>query len=624
MNNSARLPAALAEPPAQFSTHAIPPGTVLFERYEVLSKHAEGAVASVYRAEDLASKQHVALKVFDPLRSADPVARQRFFREFEVLSRINHPGVGRSLRFEESEAFDVLVLEFVEGESLELRLARGRLEIEEASRIAVALGDALSACHEAGVVHRDLKPANIVLHPERGPVVLDFGVAWFSSAMTLTRTGAIVGSPRYLAPEMFKSTDVDERVDIYALGAILFEGLAGRPVREADSMAELAAQDVRLSPPSVLRHRPDCPPHLDLLIARAVAHRPESRFATAREMTDALRKGGRRLGHRLETNLPCSQCGTPLIIDLPICPGCGRTCEWVLEPGHYAIQLLEVPNPKATAAWLRRRYPEALKSRWSLLIPRLERPPIPLAVGVSSVTAEALAAQARALGCRAEIIRARAVIGPALKIPRASPKEIVLAAGLHFLAVAFFGALMMFFGLPDPIIRLLPALVAVLGLAEALRYVRRPLLRLTPVEDRAKPHPLIEQLRAQLEKLTHPRARRLAAAAIARATPELLGEFQNSKTSERIEHALTSALSAAQDLDTHQTFLQKNPRAELRAQILDAEKSGNIERQSELTRKHQEVTEASIAHDLAARQGLEACERISGSISELAPLVPAS
>src|SRR5262245_17112082 len=233
-----------------FVAHSIPPRTVLFGRFEVEAKIADGTIATVYRARDLATSAEVALKVFDPLRGADPIAQRRFERELAALSRIEHPGAARGFDLLHGHGLDVLVLEYVEGESLATRLLRGPLRAREALELALKLADALDAMHRSDIVHRDLKPENIVLHPERGPVILDFGVAWLSSAMTLTRTGAIVGSPRYLAPEAFGASGTDQRVDIYALGAILFECLTGAPFRKAESVAELAAESDNAVVPS--------------------------------------------------------------------------------------------------------------------------------------------------------------------------------------------------------------------------------------------------------------------------------------------------------------------------------------------------------------------------------------
>ncbi len=185
----------MSEAPGQpgITAFNIAPGTVICGRYTVKEKVADGAMATVYRAEDRSSDREVALKILDPLRGADPVGRARFEREFEVLVRLSHQGIAHCFRLERDGELDILVLEFVEGETLEARLARSRLSVDEALEITARLAEALGHCHQNDVLHRDLKPTNIILHPERGPVILDFGVAWFTSAANLTRTGAVVG-----------------------------------------------------------------------------------------------------------------------------------------------------------------------------------------------------------------------------------------------------------------------------------------------------------------------------------------------------------------------------------------------------------------------------------------------
>ena len=123
--------------------------------------------------------------------------------------------------------------------------------MREAVQRTLELCEALEVCHGQGVLHRDLKPANIMVHPTRGAVILDFGVAWFSSAANLTRTGAVVGSPQYLAPEALSSALWDARADIYAVGVMLFEMLTGRPVHLANGVAELALLHAKEEPPTV-------------------------------------------------------------------------------------------------------------------------------------------------------------------------------------------------------------------------------------------------------------------------------------------------------------------------------------------------------------------------------------
>ncbi|MCB9648570.1 MAG: serine/threonine protein kinase [Deltaproteobacteria bacterium] len=595
--------------------HALDEGVVLFERYRVEAKLAEGAAAAVYRARDLLAQATVALKVFDPLRSADPVARARFAREFQVLSALNHPGVARALRFEEDERFDVLVMELVEGELLTQRMARGNLAWPEAQTLGRRLCRALEACHRAGVVHRDLKPENVVLHPERGPVILDFGVAWFSSALTLTRTGALVGSPRYLAPELFQSTDVDARADLFALGAVLYEALAGRPVRTVSSMAELAAQDGPDLPPPLNALRPDLPADVWPVLERALAHRPEDRFATAQELEAALDGAGARLGRRLERKLDCSACGTPLVIDLPICPGCGVRADWTLEVGPFAVQILEVREPAVAAAWLRRRYaPHLVTHRW--LERRLANPPVPLVVGVSERSAESLASQARDEGCRVEVLRGRAVLGPALRVPAASAPEIMGASALHFGGVMAAGLALVLAGAPAWALFALPAAVGAGGVGMAMRYARRALLVVHPRGDSGRVPLELSALQARLQRLSSTRARRLAAAAVARATPILIQDAEGlpAGAAEDVQVALREALAAVEEVDAHQRVLAQTPRARLRTALARAE-AHHPEEVAELKATLQVVTDTGVAHDLAVRRALEACRGITAAMA---------
>lgn len=593
----------------------LPEGVLLFGRYRVGAKLAEGSVAAVYAAEDRVTEGRVAIKVFDPLHNADPVARARFAREFQVLVSLNHPGVARALRFESGPHFDALVMELVEGEPLRARLDRAPLNWKEATELGARLSLALEACHAVGVVHRDLKPENIVLHPERGPVILDFGVAWFSSALTLTRTGALLGSPRYLAPELFRSPQVDARADLFALGAILYESLAGRPVRTIESMAELAAHDGPDAPPSLARLRSDLPAHAWPLIERCIAYRLEDRFATAAELGQALGRGSAQLGRRLEDNLHCSGCQTPLVIDLPICPGCGAHADWNLQAGAYAVQLLEVRSPEATAAWLRRRYPgQLVNARW--LQRRLRDLPQPLMVGVSEASAESLASQARQVGCRVEVLRGRAVLGPALRVPSASPGEIMAASGLHFGVVVLAGAAMSLLGGPQAWLWALPAVVGAAGVGGAVRYSRRALLRLSPSEDQAAMELALGALRARLGGLQTSRARRLAAAAVARATPVLLSDELGLSEDALgdVRAALERALSRVEQVDAYLLQMQQSPRAQLRAQLAAAE-TQTPGRGAQLEAELTALTEAALAHDLAVRQTLEACHEISSALS---------
>lgn len=599
------------------------PGTVIDGRYIVGEKLGEGAVASVYLGRDTSLDQVVALKVLDPLRAADPVGRTRFEQEFAILSGLSHPGIARCLRFVQESQVEALVLEHVAGETLEQRMERGRLPVEEALEIARSIAVALVACHQAGVLHRDLKPANIVLHPERGPVVLDFGAAWFAASANLTRTGAVIGSPQYMAPEAFKSSLGDARMDLYSLGAILFEMLTGRPVRVAQGVAEIAIAHLREPTPSVSVIRPELGPDIDALVARAIATSPEHRFATAEEMVTALTTRSAGGAHGLHTRTCCAACKIPLVVDLPFCPGCGRDTSWELQPGPFAVQISDIPDEAACAGWLRRRHLSSLSSAFTLST-RLHHLPVLLAVGVSRETAEQLLAEAGEVGCQAEMVRARRILGMGLHAASATTREIAVAFGSHVLALALVIGVTGLLRLHPQWLALAPSGLGIIGVACAHRYAQRPLLRRNKTSREAQKGLAVPKVRQLLRSLTTERARRLASAAVSRAALLLVGRVVLAQDDRaRIVDQLHEAVSAASDLDKHAALLQARSRSRLAMEMTQARLRADqgdaaaLEKLASLEVERANLVEASLAHDLAARRALQATSAISASLSEL-------
>lgn len=611
MNEEGRTPGLTPAPVCDLRA-----GTVVGGRYAIAEKIGEGAAASVYLARDRDLDQPVALKILDPLRAADPVGRLRFEREFEVLAGLSHPGIARCLRLLRDGELEALVLEHVEGETLEQRLSRGRLDVDEALEIARRLAIALAACHHAGVLHRDLKPANIVLHPERGPVVLDFGAAWFAASANLTRTGAAIGSPQYMAPEAFVSSLGDARVDVYSLGAILFEMLAGRPVRVAQGVAEIALAHLREALPSIAVIRPEVGLQVDAVVARAIAPLPEDRFATADELAQALavRAVGGALG--LRTRTPCAACRTPLVVNLPFCPGCGRDTSWDLRPGPYAVTIAALRDPGACVDWLRRRHAASLASP-SALAARLRHLPALLALGVSRESAEQLLAEAGDVGARVEMARGRRFLGLRLHAASATVGELFAASGLHVLGVGLVIALVGIFRLGPNWVAPAPLILAAAGVLLARAYARRPLLRRR--ESAAAPQlPDLLEVREHLRSLTTERARRLAAGAVLRAAPLLVGNLTPAEPErEEAMTKLREAVSAAADLDKHAALLQARSRSRLAVEMAQARlhadqgEEAAVEKLAALEVERRDLVEASLAHDLAARRALQASSAIS-------------
>jgi hypothetical protein len=602
---------------------------VLCGRYTIISHIADGAVASVYQARDCRTQGLVALKVLDPLRSADVVGRARFEREFHVLSKLSHPGIAQCMALERDGDLDILVLEYIEGTTLADVLAAGRFpRVDDALRLALGLASALERCHEAGIIHRDLKPANVMIHPTRGAVILDFGIAWFSAAASLTRTGAVIGSPQYMAPELFSSSYVDARADVYAVGAMLFEMLTGRPLRLGNNVTDLALRPNE-TPPAVSAMRPDVPHAVDVIVGRAGAPRPDDRYATARELAEALRAGSPGAPRGLKARTTCRKCKTRQVVDLPFCAGCGAKVTWGLHPGAYAVQLLEVPDVELCAQWLEARHLETLARTWAALRTRLRHPPVPLAVGIAEDSAEQLVAEATDVGCRAEIVRARAILGTRIKSGAATTREVWIAFAIHFAIVMTLGMLVAFgIGLPIEsmwMLFALPSAAAALGAVYAVFYVRRPLLRCPAVAEgermagarwESAARPVIEAL----GKLRTERGRSLAVNAILRAAPALVGPRSRTLSEtdrDAVWRALLDALTASAEVDAHAELLQGRSRGRLSAEIEAARvrvEKGDEQARARivlLEQEKEELLETAIAHDLSARRALEDAQQIS-------------
>jgi serine/threonine-protein kinase len=251
-------------------------------------------MAHVYEATDLKHGRTVALKVLKP-DVATGLAGERFVREIQIVARLSHPYI---LPLHESGEVDGLLyysMPFVTGESLRERLTRlPRLTIEEVLRISREVGQALSYAHAQGVIHRDLKPANIMLSGGVA-VVTDFGVARalsHSGHESLTHTGLAVGTPTYMSPEQGAGdATLDQRSDMYSLGCVVYEMLAGMPPFRADSALAIITQHVREPAPDLLTSRPDIPVGIAKAVAVALAKSPADRFATVDDFVRALETG---------------------------------------------------------------------------------------------------------------------------------------------------------------------------------------------------------------------------------------------------------------------------------------------------------------------------------------------
>src|SRR5687767_14791121 len=283
--------------------------------YEIVAPLGAGGMGEVYRARDTRLRRDVAVKVLPDLVAADPDRLARFQREAQVLASLNHPNIGAIHGFEEAQGTGALVLELVEGPTLDERLRQGPMPIDDALPIARQVVDALEAAHARGIVHRDLKPSNIKIRPDGTVKVLDFGlakaldesagadlpIAATRTSPALTHAGIILGTAAYMAPEQAKGREVDARADIWACGCVLYEMLTGASPFGGESVSEVLAAVLKSEPE--WRELPaDTPEAVRRLLRRCLQKDPARRLqhiGDARlELDDAAAPAGTADGAR--------------------------------------------------------------------------------------------------------------------------------------------------------------------------------------------------------------------------------------------------------------------------------------------------------------------------------------
>jgi tetratricopeptide (TPR) repeat protein/predicted Ser/Thr protein kinase len=265
-----------------------PDGAPVIPGHRLVRVLGEGGMGRVYLAEDEALGRRVAVKVLPARRAESEEARTRFSREARSLASIEHPNVVRVYGFGHADGQPYLVMEYVEGESLADRLRRERrLAPAEALGIARAVAEALAAAWEKGVVHRDVKPSNILLDRKGQVRVADFGLAKSAAASsdpTLTREGAVVGSPAYMSPEQGRGLAVDFRTDVYSLGVVVYEALAGAPPFEGATPVDVVAKHLYADLPSLSAKRPDLPAGVVRLVEWMTRKDPAARPGSYAEL----------------------------------------------------------------------------------------------------------------------------------------------------------------------------------------------------------------------------------------------------------------------------------------------------------------------------------------------------
>jgi serine/threonine-protein kinase len=265
-------------------------------------------MAVVYLARQAGFNRLVALKMVLAGAHADAAQTDRFRREARAVGRLRHPGIVEAFAFGESDGCPYFSLEYLEGGSLADRLRGRPLPPCEAAELVAALAEAVQYAHEQGVVHRDLKPANVLFTAEGAPKITDFGLAKTLDGDDLTRTGAVLGTPSYMAPEQAggRSKEVGPATDVYALGAILYECLTGRPPFQAPTPLLTVAQVMNNAPAQPSRFQPRTPRNLAAICLTCLEKQPGRRYPTAQALAEDLRRflGGERTQARLTWRAP--------------------------------------------------------------------------------------------------------------------------------------------------------------------------------------------------------------------------------------------------------------------------------------------------------------------------------
>ncbi len=261
-----------------------------FGPYRIVEPLGEGGMASVYKAYQANMDRYVALKVLPRHFASDAQFVARFEQEAKVLAKLRHPHILPVHDYGQADGFTFLVMPYIEGGTLINALNKDPLPLPDIERIISQVGDALDYAHTQGIIHRDVKPSNVLVDQRGNCMLMDFGIAKIvESSNNLTQTGGILGTPAYMAPEQGRGGATDSRIDIYALGVILYEMATGRVPFKAETPIAVLVKHINdpLPPPRVVN--PNLPQPVEQVILKAMAKNPDDRFATAADLVRALK-----------------------------------------------------------------------------------------------------------------------------------------------------------------------------------------------------------------------------------------------------------------------------------------------------------------------------------------------
>jgi len=271
---------------------------MMISHYRILNKLGAGGMGEVYLAEDTKLERKVAIKCLPPKSLADEKARKRLIREAQLAAKLDHPNICAIHEHLEEDNQSFIVMQYIEGEPLSEKIQRKPFTLRESLDVVLQVAEALAEAHSQGIIHRDIKPQNILVTPRGQVKVLDFGLAKFQprheaigqakTQLLLTEAGVMLGTVRYMSPEQARGLSVDARSDLFSLGTLLYECLAGKPAFTGATCLEIGAQVIHVDPPAPSRFNPSVPPEVDHLTLKMLAKEPEARYQSADELIGVL------------------------------------------------------------------------------------------------------------------------------------------------------------------------------------------------------------------------------------------------------------------------------------------------------------------------------------------------
>lgn len=342
---------------------ALPPGFMVGSRLMVEGMLGKGRSSAVYRALDTQTATRVSLKILDPFLAQDPVNLKRFTREVSIIRSLSHANIIKLYSCFRFQEFHVIVMEYFESlDGISFLNQYGVLSVPDFLTISRQIVAAIQSCHRVKILHRDIKPHNILISSSKNCKVVDFGISRINTMSDLTKTGTVLGTPEYMAPELFVSGRSDPRADIYSLGTVFYELLTGRPPYSGGSLSVVMSRQIKEDLAEFSLFRQDVPPWLEKIVVRCLKADPNKRYQSCSELLLDLEKMDGVMAAESTTTVECFGCKAELIRGLSFCHNCGKFSHEIFETGACAIVLHRCDSARSLVDYLRKAFPDSKKS----------------------------------------------------------------------------------------------------------------------------------------------------------------------------------------------------------------------------------------------------------------------